>query len=77
VQEAIALADRVVLIEEGRITLDQSIDLPRPRARGTAAFAQLEEGILSKVMQHPANGEEPLFGDTSFTRTVTQVAWAV
>jgi ABC-type nitrate/sulfonate/bicarbonate transport system ATPase subunit len=32
VQEAIALADRVILIEDGQITLDQKVDLPRPRA---------------------------------------------
>ena len=30
VQEAVALADRVVLIEDGQIALDQRIDLPRP-----------------------------------------------
>lgn len=41
VQEAIALADRVLLIEDGRITLDERISLPRPRARGHAEFARL------------------------------------
>ncbi len=45
VQEAIALADRVVLIEDGRITLDQRIDLARPRSRGNAAFAQLKKAF--------------------------------
>jgi sulfonate transport system ATP-binding protein len=53
VQEAIALADRVVLIEDGRITLDERIDLPRPRARGNADFAKLEECILSRVLDLP------------------------
>ncbi|HEX8884159.1 MAG TPA: ATP-binding cassette domain-containing protein, partial [Noviherbaspirillum sp.] len=43
VQEAVALADRVLLIEDGRIALDQRIDLPRPRSRGNPQFAQLEE----------------------------------
>jgi len=61
VQEAIALADRVVLIEDGRITLDQRIDLPRPRSRGNAAFAQLEEQILARVLKltlpDPESGE--------------------
>ena len=51
VQEAVALADRVLLIENGRIALDQAIDLPRPRARGDAAFARLEAQILDRVMQ--------------------------
>jgi sulfonate transport system ATP-binding protein len=52
VQEAIALADRVILIEDGKITLDERIALPRPRARGNAWFAQLEERILAHVLQH-------------------------
>jgi sulfonate transport system ATP-binding protein len=50
VQEALALADRVVLIEEGRITLDMKVDLPRPRARGNAAFAALEQRLLGRIL---------------------------
>jgi len=53
VQEALALADRVVLIEEGRLTLDLKVDLPRPRARGNAAFAALEQQLLESIL-HPA-----------------------
>ena len=52
VQEALALADRVVLIEEGRITLDLKVDLPRPRARGNPAFAALEQKLLNSIL-HP------------------------
>ena len=51
VAEAVALADRVLLIEEGQITLDVQVDLPRPRQRGTVAFAALEQAILSRVLQ--------------------------
>jgi sulfonate transport system ATP-binding protein len=54
VQEALALADRVVLIEDGRITLDLKVDLPRPRARGNAAFAALEQRLLGSILHHPA-----------------------
>jgi len=52
VQEALALADRVVLIEDGRVTLDLKVDLPRPRAsvRGNAAFAALEQRLLSRIL---------------------------
>jgi sulfonate transport system ATP-binding protein len=58
VQEAVALADRVVLIEDGVIALDLKIDLPRPRHRGDARFAALEERLLDRVLQRPAK-EEP------------------
>lgn len=54
VQEAVALADRVILIEDGRIALDEVIDLPRPRSQGDAAFAALEKRILDRVLQKPA-----------------------
>jgi len=50
VQEAVALADRVILLEEGRVALDQRIDLPRPRVQGSPAFAALEKSILDRVL---------------------------
>lgn len=77
VQEAIALADRVLLIEDGEITLDERISLPRPRARGNLAFAQLEERILARVLKHPAAQPDSALGDVSLQRTVSQVGWAI
>jgi sulfonate transport system ATP-binding protein len=50
VAEAIALADRVVMIEDGRIALDVPIDLPRPRRRGSADLARLEAEILRHLV---------------------------
>jgi sulfonate transport system ATP-binding protein len=50
VEEAIALADRVVLLEHGRIALDVTVDLPRPHPRGSVEFAQLKEQILRRVL---------------------------
>jgi sulfonate transport system ATP-binding protein len=50
VEEAIALADRVIVIAEGAIALDLTIDLPRPRPRGGVEFAALRETLLSQVM---------------------------
>jgi len=61
VQEAVALADRVILIEDGRIALDEVIDLPRPRSQGDAAFAALEKRILERVLQKPAAPERESF----------------
>jgi sulfonate transport system ATP-binding protein len=52
VAEAITLADRVILIEGGRVVLNEFIDLPRPRARGNPGFAALEDRILLRVLQH-------------------------
>ncbi len=59
VQEAVALADRVVLIEEGRIALDELVALPRPRSRGDAAFAALEKRILDRVLRVAGTEPEP------------------
>jgi sulfonate transport system ATP-binding protein len=53
VQEAVALADRVILIEDGRIALDERITLARPRSQGDAAFAAIEKRILDRVLQKP------------------------
>ncbi|MDP5240812.1 ATP-binding cassette domain-containing protein [Uliginosibacterium sp. 31-16] len=50
VHEAIALADRVILIEDGQITQDLHVRLPRPRARSDAAFAALEELLLNQLL---------------------------
>ncbi|MCY0855514.1 ATP-binding cassette domain-containing protein [Cupriavidus sp. D39] len=86
VSEAVALADRVVLIEDGRIALDQRVALPRPRQRGSAAFAQLEDAVLRRVMQRdgtsPVNesqhGQALLSAvDWSVARTVDSVRWAI
>src|ERR1700735_2811180 len=51
VAEAISLADRVILIEAGRVALDEVVNLPRPRTRGSARFAALEERILGRVLE--------------------------
>ena len=58
VQEAVALADRVVLIEDGRIALDETIALPRPRVHD-AAFAAIEQRILDRVLQRPEAATPP------------------
>jgi len=49
VTEAITLGDRVVLIEAGVIALDITIDLPRPRRRGSPEVAALEARILGQL----------------------------
>ena len=51
VSEAVAMADRVLLIEEGKIGLDLAVDLPRPRRKGSARLAELEAEVLNRVMR--------------------------
>lgn len=50
VNEAITLADRVILIEKGSVKMDLRIPLPRPRHRANPDFAELEEKVLSRVL---------------------------
>lgn len=54
VSEAVALADRVVVIDEGRIALDLPIDEPRPRRHGAPALAALEARILDQLFLESA-----------------------
>lgn len=58
VSEAVALADRVLLIEDQRIGLDRRLTLPRPRQHGDAGFARHEAEILRRVLQLPAQAPE-------------------
>ncbi len=58
VAEAVTLADRVLIIEEGEIAMDLSIDLPRPRERGSAEVAGLEGRILRELFRNFKAGED-------------------
>jgi sulfonate transport system ATP-binding protein len=50
VAEAVALADRVVVLRGGAVALDIAIDLPRPRREhADPAAAQLQAAILNEV----------------------------
>jgi sulfonate transport system ATP-binding protein len=51
VTEAVALADRILLMEHGRIGLDLMIDLPRPRRRADPAAAEIEELVLGRLLE--------------------------
>jgi sulfonate transport system ATP-binding protein len=49
VAEAVTIADRVIMIDDGKIALDIRVDLPRPRTRGSAEVAALEGRILDEL----------------------------
>ncbi|MET9216434.1 MULTISPECIES: ABC transporter ATP-binding protein [unclassified Nocardia] len=47
VDEAVLLADRVLVLDEGRIAIDQRIDTPRPRRHAHPEFIRLREVLLA------------------------------
>jgi sulfonate transport system ATP-binding protein len=81
VQEAVALGDRILLIERGRIALDQRVSLDRPRARASAAFAALEDRVLQRVLSgdvpsRASDVERPVDGWRD-ERSFERIRWAV
>src|ERR1700752_4194326 len=51
VAEAVSLADRGLVIEDGQIAHDIDIGIPRPRRRGSADLAALEGSILRPLLK--------------------------
>jgi sulfonate transport system ATP-binding protein len=58
VSEAVALADRVLLIERGRIAMDTRITLARPRERDSG-FIYFENLILNRVLNKDIGDAAP------------------
>ncbi|WP_017314539.1 ATP-binding cassette domain-containing protein [Mastigocladopsis repens] len=58
VEEAVTLADRIILIEGGKVAMDLAVALARPRQRGNAMFAALVEKILERVLNTKAHSQE-------------------
>src|SRR6266702_2552528 len=59
VAEAVALADRVLVIEDGVIAHDIDVDIPRPRRRGSAQLDALEGSILKNLLQGTEDRSDP------------------
>lgn len=51
VSEAVHLADRVIVLDEGRISLDLAIPQPHPRKHGDAGLAELEGKLLAAILK--------------------------
>ena len=49
VDEAILLADRVIVLTDGVISLDVDVTVPKPRARDTHEFNALRKRLLSEL----------------------------
>jgi sulfonate transport system ATP-binding protein len=50
IEEAVALADRVLFIDQGRIQAEFAVELPRPRNRTSGDFQDLVRRVLDCVM---------------------------
>lgn len=50
VSEAVTLADRILLLDDGRVDMDVTVDLPRPRRHGDAEAAAIEGRILDRLL---------------------------
>src|SRR5690606_5718160 len=61
VDEALRLADRVLVLDKGRIALDWPVDLERPRRHAQRGFAELRTGLLRElgVEEEEGEGTEP------------------
>jgi sulfonate transport system ATP-binding protein len=59
VEEAVALADRVVVLEAGQVVLDLPIPLHRPRVRHDPSFSTLVARILSRLVGTPSLPDLP------------------
>lgn len=49
----------MLLIEEKKIGLDLSVDIPRPRRTGSAKLAELEAEVLDRVMKRGDSERAP------------------
>jgi len=55
VDEALLLADRVMLLRDGKIAVDRQIDLSRPRRHADPAFNRLRAELLAELGVHGAD----------------------
>src|SRR3712207_6054610 len=49
VEEAVALADRIIVLAAGQIALDRRVDLPRPRDHADRRFTEIKAAVLDEV----------------------------
>ncbi len=60
VDEAVLLADRVLVLTDGVISLDVPVEVPSPRLRSDASFIQLRSRLLAELgVDESAEGAHP------------------
>jgi sulfonate transport system ATP-binding protein len=50
VEEAVALADRIIVLAGGTVALDLRVDLPRPRDHASRGFTEIKKAVLDEVL---------------------------
>ncbi|WUH95158.1 ABC transporter ATP-binding protein [Streptomyces sp. NBC_00433] len=64
VDEAVELADRVLVLEDGRIVVDLAVDLPTPRSRRDPRFQEYRDTLLAALGVHQPDGSaDPVHPD--------------
>lgn len=58
--EAITLADRVIMLDRGRVAMEINVPLPRPRERGTGIFSALEGRLLRRILSRRVSNFDPV-----------------
>lgn len=60
VEEAVALANKIILIEDGEIVLSHPVKLPYPRKRDHPLFASTANFILNRILRKDSPSEQEL-----------------
>jgi sulfonate transport system ATP-binding protein len=55
VDEALLLADRVLVLRDGKLAVDRQVELPRPRRHADAAFNRMRTELLAALGVHGAD----------------------
>ena len=51
VEEAVVLADRIIVLKEGVVDLEVDVDLARPRRRTSPDFDRIKELVLERILR--------------------------
>lgn len=57
-REAVRLADRILVLDEGRLTLDMPLTMPHPRSPEDPQLAHYERIVLDAIFRRNANDRE-------------------
>ena len=77
VNEAVKLADRVILLEGGKVGLDLKINLARPRSAAQSLLVEYEQKILHRILVTPQSVLPPPAVTKYVSQQWQQLRWAI